>query len=254
MKIRIVATACAVLVSLGAPAGHASEAPKLEAQEWSFTGPFGTFDRPAVHRGLQVYREVCASCHSLALIAFRNLASLGYSSEEIRAIASEYEVEDGPNDEGEMYTRPARPSDHFPPPYPNEQAARAANGGAYPPDLSLITKARKGGADYVYALLTGYREEPPEGVEVMEGMYYNKAFPGHQIAMPPPLGGEDVEFADGTAPTLEQEAHDVVTFLAWAAQPELEQRKRMGVKVMLFLVVFTGMLYAVKKKIWSGVH
>ena len=169
-------------------------------------------------------------------------------------IADEYEVEDGPDDEGEMFMRPAKAADYFVPPFANEQAARASNNGALPPDLSLIVKARKDGANYLYGLLTGYEEEAPEGVEMMEGMYYNEYFPGHQIAMAPPLAEGSVDYADGTEATLDQEAHDVVTFLAWAAQPELEERKRLGVKVLLFLIVLTGMLYAVKRKIWSDVH
>jgi ubiquinol-cytochrome c reductase cytochrome c1 subunit len=253
MNKLLTAAAVAALIGVAAPAG-AAEAPEIPEHDWSFSGMFGTFDRGALQRGLQVYREVCAVCHSLDLIAFRNLAALGLSPDEIQAIAGEYEVEDGPDDEGEMFMRPARAADYFVAPFPNEQAARASNNGALPPDLSLIVKARKGGADYVYGLLTGYEEEAPEGVEMMEGMYYNKVFPGHQIAMAPPLYEGSVDYADGTEATIEQEAEDVVTFLAWAAQPELEERKRMGVKVLLFLIVLTAMLFAVKRKIWSDVH
>jgi ubiquinol-cytochrome c reductase cytochrome c1 subunit len=253
MNKLMTAAAVAALIGVAAPAG-ASEAPEIPEHDWSFSGMFGTFDRGALQRGLQVYREVCASCHSLDLIAFRNLAALGLSPDEIQAIAEEYEVEDGPDDEGEMFMRSARAADFFVPPFPNEQAARASNNGALPPDLSLMVKARKGGADYVYGLLTGYEEEPPEDFEMMEGMYYNKVFPGHQIAMAPPLFEGGVEYADGTEATVEQEAEDVVTFLAWAAQPELEERKRLGVKVLLFLIVLTAMLFAVKRKIWSDVH
>ena len=253
MNKLLMAAAAAALISVAAPAG-ASEGPKAPEQDWSFSGMFGTFERGALRRGLQVYREVCASCHSLSLIAFRNLGDVGFSPDEIQAIAEEYEVEDGPDDEGEMFMRPAKASDRFVPPFANEQAARASNNGALPPDLSLMVKARKGGADYLYGLLIGYVEEAPEGVEMMDGMYYNKVFPGHQIAMAPPLFEEAVEYADGTEATLDQEAHDVVTFLAWAAQPELEERKRLGVKVLLFLIVLTAMLYAVKRKIWSDVH
>jgi ubiquinol-cytochrome c reductase cytochrome c1 subunit len=253
MNKLLIAAAATALIGVAAPAG-ASEAPELAEHDWSFSGMFGTFDRGALQRGLQVYREVCSNCHSLDFIAFRNLAALGLGPDEIQAIADEYEVEDGPDDEGEMFMRPAKASDYFPSPFPNEQAARASNNGALPPDLSLIVKARKGGADYIYGVLTGYEEEAPEGVELMEGMYYNNAFPGHQIAMAPPLYEGGVEYADGTEATVEQEAEDVVTFLAWAAQPELEERKRMGVKVMLFLIVLTAMLFAVKRKIWSDVH
>jgi ubiquinol-cytochrome c reductase cytochrome c1 subunit len=264
-KLLIAATAAAA-ISVSVPS-FASEAPKAPAQDWSFSGIFGTFDRGALQRGLQVYREVCISCHSLHMIAFRNLAALGLGPDEIQAIAEQYEVQDGPDDEGEMFMRPAKAADYFVPPFPNEQAARAANNGALPPDLSLIVKARKDGANYIYGLLTGYEEEPSqeflekykethEGAEfqMMEGMHFNKYFPGFQIAMVPPLAEGSVDYADGTEATLDQEAHDVVTFLAWAAQPELEARKRMGVKVLLFLIVLTAMLYAVKRKIWSDVH
>jgi ubiquinol-cytochrome c reductase cytochrome c1 subunit len=253
MSKLMIAAAAAALMSIAAPAG-AAEGPEVAKQEWSFSGMFGTFDRGALQRGLQVYREVCANCHSLNMIAFRNLSALGLSPDEIQAIAESYEVQDGPNDEGDMFMRQARPSDFFVPPFPNEQAARAANNGALPPDLSLIVKARKGRADYIYGVLTGYEDEPPAGVELMDGMYYNKAFPGHQIAMPPPLAEDSVEYADGTKATLDQESHDVVTFLTWASQPEMEARKRLGIKVMLFLIVLTAMLYAVKRKIWSDVH
>jgi ubiquinol-cytochrome c reductase cytochrome c1 subunit len=169
------------------------------------------------------------------------------------ALAAEVEVTDGPNDQGEMFQRPGRPSDRFPSPFPNEQAARAANNGAAPPDLSLMVKARAGGADYIHALLTGY-SDPPQGVTLMEGMHYNKYFPGHQIAMPPPLNPDQVTYADGTKATVEQMAHDVSAFLAWAAEPELEARKRLGLKVVLFLLILTGLLYVAKRKIWSDVH
>ncbi len=246
--------AAAAALVLGLTGAQAAEAPEPEAQDWSFTGIFGTFDRPALQRGLQVYREVCAACHSIKYVAFRTLDALGYSQDEIKAIAAEYEVPAEPNEEGEIEMRPAKPFDLFPPPFPNEQAARAANNGALPPDLSLITKARKGGPDYVYSLLVGYEEEPPEGVELMDGMYYNKYFPGHQIAMPPPLSPDAVEYADGTEATVEQMAHDVVSFLAWTGSPEMETRKRLGIKVILFLIVLTAMLYAVKRKVWAKIE
>jgi ubiquinol-cytochrome c reductase cytochrome c1 subunit len=237
----------------GGPAG-AAEAPTPPSQNWSFGGLFGTFDRAAVQRGFQGFREICAACHGLGYIAYRNLEALGFSADEVKAIAAEYTVIDGPNEEGEMFERPARPSDRWVPPFPNDNAARATNNGALPPDLSLITKARKKGHDYLYALLTGYEEEPPADVEVMEGMYYNAYFPGHQIVMPPPLAEDAVEYADGTPATVDRMARDLVQFLAWAAEPELEERKRMGIKVSLFLIVFTGMLYAVKRKVWADVH
>ena len=249
----LTASIATAFLSVAIPAS-ASEAPEVPEHDWTFSGIFGTFDRGALKRGLHVYRQVCANCHSLDLIAFRNLSALGLSPDEVQAIAGEYEVEDGPDDEGEMFMRPAKASDYFVPPFPNEQAARASNNGAYPPDVSLIVKARKGGADYIYGLLTGYEEEAPEGVEMMEGMYYNKFFPGHQIAMAPPLYDGTVEYEDGTEATLQQQVEDVVTFLTWAAQPELEERKRLGVKVLLFLIVLTAMLFALKRKIWSDVH
>ena len=250
---RILATAALALVILGGPA-RAAEGPALPALSWSFQGMFGTYDRAALRRGFQVYTEVCASCHSLRLLSYRHLGSVGFSEDEVKAIAAEIEVEDGPDDEGEMFTRPGKPSDRFASPFANEMAARASNNGALPPDLSLMVKARKGGPDYLHGLLTGYAEEPPDGVDVMEGMNYNKYFPGQQIAMAPPLADGAVEYADGTEATLDRHARDVVTFLAWAASPELEERKRLGVKVLLFLIVLTAMLYALKRQIWSDLH
>lgn len=253
MKRKTLAAAfSALLLATGAAA--ASEAPKLPAQSWPFSGVFGTFDRPALQRGFQVYKQICSSCHGAKLLAYRNLTEIGLTPEQVAEIAAGYEVQDGPNDEGEMFMRKAAAADHFVPPFPNEQAARAANNGAYPPDLSLMTKARIGGPDYVYALLTGYKDEPPAGFTLMEGMYYNEYFAGHQIAMAPPLSEGGVDYADGTKATLEQMAKDVVTFLSWTAEPEMEERKRMGVKVMIFLVVLTALLFALKRKIWADVH
>lgn len=230
------------------------DAVKLAKQDWSFDGIFGTYDRSALQRGFQIYSEVCISCHGLGLVAYRNLSEIGLDEDTIKEYAAEFEVQDGPNDEGEMYMRPARLSDRFVPPYPNEKASRASNNGAYPPDLSLMTKARKGGPDYLYNLLTRYHEEPPEGVTIGEDMHYNEVFPGHQIAMAPPLGDEAVEYADGTPATLEQHAKDITTFLTWTASPEMEARKKLGIKVLLFLFVWTGMLIALKKKIWAKLH
>ncbi len=215
---------------------------------------FGTFDRAELQRGFQVFQEVCASCHSLDYIAFRNLTEIGFTEDQIKAIAAEYEVEDGPDNEGEMFMRTAKPSDYFPAPFPNRQAARASNGGAYPPDLSLIVKARNNGLDYLYAILTGYEEEPPQGFELAEGMNYNHYFPGHQIAMPEPLYEEAVEYADGTEPTLAQLAHDVSVFLAWTAEPELEGRKQTGLKVLIFIAIFTALLYIINIRIWAKLH
>lgn len=222
----------------------------LKKQCWPFDGIFGKFDRRAAQRGFQVYKQVCATCHGLYHLSYRNLENIGITKPEIRAIAAEYEIEDGPNDEGEMFTRPARPSDRFARPYPNEQAARAANNGAYPVDLSLIIKAREDGANYLYSLLTGY-EDPPEGFDLMDGLYYNKYFPGNQIAMPPPLMSGQVEYIDGTEASVHQMAKDLVIFLQWAAEPEMEQRKSMGLKSILYLLVFTVLFYLSKRKIWS---
>lgn len=226
------------------------EAPEFE---WEFDGVFGTFDPAALQRGFQVYREVCSGCHSLRYVAFRNLQDLGYSAEEVKAIAAEYTVTDGPNDEGEMFDREGRPSDRFPSPFPNLQAAAAANNGATPPDLSLIAKARAGGPDYLRALLLGY-EEPPADFELLDGQYYNLYFPGHRIAMPPPLFEGSVEYQGETEATVEQMAADVTHFLMWAAEPTLGVRKETGLKVILFLIVFTGILYAAKRKIWADLH
>ena len=247
----------AAILALGAlasqPALAAGEAEPPPSISWSFDGLFGAFDRAALRRGHQVYSEVCASCHSLNLLHYRNLAGIGLSEARIKEIAAEAEVVDGPDAEGEMFDRPGRPSDRFVDPFPNENAARAANSGAHPPDLSLMTKARAGGADYLHALLVGY-VDPPEGLELPEGMAYNTYFPGHQIAMPAPLFEDAVEYADGTEATVERMAADVTAFLAWAAEPELEERKRMGLKIVLFLILLTGMTFAVKRKYWAGVH
>lgn len=241
-------------ISIGVSgASFAFELPRAPSQDWSWQGVFGTFDQAAQQRGLQVYVEVCAACHSLNFVAYRNLVSLGYNEEEIKAFAEEFEVEDGPNEEGDMYMRSARPYDQFARPFPNDQAARASNNGALPPDLSLIAEARQGGADYLYALLTGYAE-PPEDFDLLEGMSFNTYFPGQQIAMHQPLYEDGVEYEDGTVASVEQMAKDVTTFLTWTAEPYLEQRKSLGLKVLLFLFVFTAMLIAVKRKVWADVN
>jgi ubiquinol-cytochrome c reductase cytochrome c1 subunit len=229
------------------------EAPEPPHQHWSFEGVFGTYDRAALQRGLQVYKEVCSACHALKHLYYRDLTELGYTEDQVKGFAAQFQVTDGPNDQGQMFERPARPSDRFVPPFPNDQAARAANNGALPPDLSLITKAREGGPDYADAILTGFKDPPP-GFKLNPNMYYDEYFPGHQIAMPPPLSDNQVNYADGTKATVAQEAHDVVSFLSWAAEPTLEQRHRMGFKVILFLLIAAGVFYAAKRKIWASVH
>lgn len=234
-------------------AGDSHGGAGLEKQHWPFDGPFGHYDKAAMQRGFQVYKEVCASCHSLKYVSYRNLTALGYTEDQIKAVASEYTVTDGPNDEGEMYDRPARPTDRFVSPFANDQAARYANGGAYPPDLSLMTKARPDGANYLYSLLTGYTE-PPHGEEILEGKHYNKVFPGHWISMAQPLVDGQITYSNGESATVEQAAYDVVNFLQWAAEPHLEERKRLGIQVVLYLIALAGIMYAVKKKIWKNVH
>ena len=250
--------ACLLLAGLSAPspAHAAGEAKHPHAIDWSFSGPFGTYDRNALRRGFQVYKEVCASCHGMNQIAFRNLAQPGgpeFSEAEVKAIAAEYEVTDGPDDYGDMFERPALPKDRLIEPYPNENAARAANGGAYPPDLSLITKARSGGPDYIHALLTGY-EDAPDGVEMRAGLYYNPYMPGGKIAMPAPLLEDLVEYGDGTAATVEQMSLDVTHFLNWAAEPELEARKKTGTMVLIYLTIFAGLLSFSMRRIWADQH
>ena len=223
-------------------------------QQWPFEGVFGTYDRAALQRGFQVYKEVCAVCHPVKHLYFRDLEELGYTEDQVKGIAAQVQVTDGPNDQGEMFQRPARPSDKIPGPFPNDQAARAANNGALPPDLSLITKAREGGPDYIEALLTGFKDAPA-GFKMNPNMYFNEYFAGHQIAMPPPLTQADqVKYADGTQGSVPQMAHDVVSFLSWAAEPNLDERHRMGFKVILFLLIASGVFYAAKRKIWARVH
>ena len=223
--------------------------------DWSFKGLTGTFDRASLQRGFQVYKEVCASCHSMQYLSYRNLGEPGgpeFSIEEVKAIAASFEIEDGPDSQGEMFTRPGRPSDKFKSPYPNVQAAAAANGGAYPPDMSVLVKARKGGANYIYSVLVGY-EDPPPGINLDDGVYYNKYMTGNKIKMPNNLIDGLVEYADGTESTVDQMAKDVTTFLAWAAEPELEERHKTGVKVIIYLVLLTILVYLIMKKIWSRI-
>ena len=225
---------------------------ELMKQKWPFDGIFGRFDESSLQRGFQVYREVCAACHGIRHISYRDLKGIGYTNDEIKVIAADYEVKDGPNDDGEMFEREARPSDKFVGPYENDKIARLANNGAYPPDLSLIVKARADGANYLYSLLNGYKEFP-DNFEASEGMYYNEFYPGNQIAMPSPLMDDIVEYSDGTEATQSQIAKDVTSFLAWTAEPELEERKSLGVKTLLFLILITIMLLGVKRKIWKDV-
>ncbi|PCI00803.1 MAG: cytochrome C, partial [Alphaproteobacteria bacterium] len=231
----------------------ADAAPTPPHQAWSFDGITGTFDKAAMQRGYQVYKEVCSACHSMDRIAYRNLSALGYNEDQIKAIASEYTVMDGPNDEGDMFERAARPSDRFKSPFDNKNAARYANNGALPPDLSLIVKARHYGADYIHALLTGYTDAP-EGVTLNAGMSYNTYFAGHQIAMAAPLMDDQIAYADNTPATVEQMSSDVTTFLAWASEPSQDQRKRMGIKVVLFLIFLSFLMYLVKKKVWKDIE
>jgi len=252
-KLAVGALALGTVALAGGAAWSSTGVMKPAAQEWNHNGITGTYDKAAAQRGLQVYKEVCAACHSLSLVAYRTLADLGYSEEQVKAMAAEVEVQDGPNDDGEMFARPGRPYDHFKAPFANEKAARAANGGAYPPDMSLIVKAREDGENYIYALLDGYADAPA-GHEVPEGKYYNPYYPGGNIAMPAPLSDGAVTYQDGTEATRAQMAHDVVTFLSWTAEPKLDERHRMGIVVVSFLIIFTGILFAVYRRVWKDVH
>ncbi len=242
----------AALIGLLATPALAQETPPLPHQHWSFAGPFGTFDRASAQRGYQVYKEVCSTCHSLKEAYYRDLRGIGLSEEQVTATAASVTVPTI-GDDGQPAERPALPSDHFRSPFANELAARATNNGALPPDLSLIEKAREGGADYLVGLMTGY-SDPPAGMKMGEGMNYNKYFPGSQIAMPQPLHDGQVTYADGTPATVDQMARDVTTFLTYISEPETEQRKRIGVRIVLFLVFMTGLTYAVKRKVWADVH
>ncbi len=252
MRKYLIPAFAAAVIAAATPAVAAEKA-EVAHQNWSFQGVFGHYDKAQLRRGFQVFREICSNCHSMKLVAYRNLAALGFTEDQIKAIAAEKQVTDGPNDQGDMFQRPARPADHIVPPFPNDQAARVANNGALPPDLSLMTKAREGGPDYVYAILNGF-VDPPAGFKVNDGMYYNEAFPGHQIAMPPPISDDAVTYADGTKATKEQIAKDASAFLNWAAEPELDTRHSLGLKVLGFLLVLTAMFYALKRKIWANVH
>ena len=241
-------------ISLGTNASEQSQ--KLLNPEWSFKGFFGKFDRASLQRGYQVYTEVCSACHSIKYLNYRNLAESGgpeFSEEEAKAIASQYEVIDGPNSDGEMFTRPARLSDNFVGSFANEEEAKAANGGSYPPDMSVLVKARKGDANYIYSLLLGY-DDPPSDFTLDEGVYYNTFMSGNKIKMAKPLSEDLVEYSDGTLATEEQMAKDVTTFLAWAAEPHLEARHKLGFRTVTYLIIITILVYFSMKKVWSRIE
>jgi len=244
-----------IIFIMGAINSAYSEENKAEfiKNHWSFEGVFGTFDRTSLQRGYQVYQEVCSGCHSVQHLSYRNLSEKGgpeFLPEEVKAIAAQFEVTDGPNEDGEMFTRPGRLSDKFISPFPNVKAAAVANGGAYPPDMSVLAKARKGGANYIYSLLMGY-EEAPAGYELDDGVYYNKYMPGQKIKMAEPISDGIVEYADGTETSKAQIARDVTTFLVWAADPHLEARHKLGFKVFFYLIILLTLVYLSKQKVWS---
>ncbi len=257
-------------------AGHNAAEPthfpihKPKVQSWSFAGPFGTYDKAQLQRGLKIYKEVCSACHSMKLVAFRTLEDLGYNEEQVKAFAAEYEVQDGPNDAGDMFTRKGIPADYFPSPFANEQAAAASNNGAAPPDFSLIAKARgvgrgfptfifdiftqyaESGPDYIYSIITGYDETPPAGMEIPDSTYYNPYFiGGKSLSMAPPISADQVTYDDGAPQTVDQYAKDISAFLMWAAEPHLEARKKTGFAAMIFLVLLAGLVYVSKKKVWA---
>ncbi len=251
---RKVVLAVAALTMISPVAFAAGGGEPLPDQDWSFEGPTGTYDRAALQRGYKIYREVCAACHGMDLLYYRNLSALGYNENQIKNIAAEYIYEDGPNEEGDMFERPGLPSDPFKNPYENEKQAAYANNNAIPPDLSLMAKARAGGPDYIYALLVGYEDHAPHGKELLTGQYWNKYKDGNVIAMAPPLVDGQVQYEDGTPQTLDQYSRDIAHFLMWAADPYMETRKQTGIKVILFLLVFAGIMYALKKKTWKDAH
>jgi cytochrome c1 len=264
----------ASLSAIGARGALAQDAEAPPLQKWSFHGLFGTYDEAQLQRGFKIYREVCSTCHSLKLLAFRNLSDPGgpgFTEAQAGAIAAEFQVTDGPNDQGQMFQRPGKNSDYFPPPFPNDQAARAALGGALPPDMSVLAKARsyergfpwfifdaftmyqEDGPDYIHAIITGYAD-PPAGFPLPPGAQYNKYFPGHAIGMPKPISDGQVEYTDGTPATVDQYGRDIAAFLMWAAEPTLDARKRLGFQVMIFLIVLAGLLYFTKKRVWQAVE
>ena len=276
MRVAALAAAMATGVALApASAQEAGGLPHYPLEHpkhvsWSFAGPFGHWDIGQLQRGLKIYKEVCSACHSMKLVPFRALEELGYSEDQVKAFAAEYTVTDGPNGDGEMFDRPGIPSDYFPSPFPNTEAAAAANGGAAPPDMSVLAKARsvergfpwfvfdvftqyaEGGPDYIYSLLTGYTDAPA-GTTVPEGTYYNPHFiAADNLRMPPPLSDGLVSYDDGSPETVDQYAQDISAFLMWAAEPTLVERKAMGFKVMIFLVIFAILLYLAKKQVWAS--
>ncbi|MFC6790163.1 cytochrome c1 [Methylobacterium komagatae] len=280
LSTTLAATVAALLLGAPARAEDAHGGPIPPRVKWSFAGMFGRFDEAQLQRGFQVYKEVCAACHSMKLVSFRNLAQEGgphFSASQVKALAATYQVKDGPNDAGEMFERPGRPADTFPPPFPNDQAAAAANGGKAPPDFSVIAKARtfsrgnltflydwlpfvgysEQGPDYIHGLLNGYKEAPKD-FQVPDGGHYNLYYPGHIIAMPPPISDGQVTYPknDKDQPvvpeTVEQYGKDVAAFLMWSAEPHMMERKALGFRVILFLLVMSGLLYYVKKKVWAG--
>jgi ubiquinol-cytochrome c reductase cytochrome c1 subunit len=252
MKLRYALAMAMALVASSALAAGDVKYPRQ--MEWSFEGVFGRVDKQSAQRGFQVYKEVCAACHGIKRIAFRQLSGIGLTEAEIKSLAANYSIKDGPDDSGEMFERSGRPSDYFPSPHANEQAARAANNGAYPHDLSLMVKARMDGANYIYSLLTGYGQEVPHDLSVPEGAHYNPYMAGKIIKMAPPMVEDGVTYQDETKASISQQAQDVVNFLQWAAEPEMEQRKSMGIHVMLFLLIMTVFFYLVKKRVWSDLH
>jgi len=235
----------------------AGDATKPMSVDWSFNGFFGKFDRAQLQRGFQVYKEVCASCHSMKYLSYRNLGEKGgpeFSEQEVKAIAASYQIKDGPNEQGEMFERTGLPKDKFKSPYPNKNAARSVNGGAYPPDMSVLVKARSGGSNYIYSILMGYDDNPPPGIKIEDGVYYNKYMVGNKIRMSQPLNEGSVEYNDGTKATVSQMSKDVTAFLTWAAEPHLEKRKRIGFKTIIYLLIFSVLVFLSMKKIWSRVE
>ena len=256
MKKIISTTYLIFLLSIGSYQVNAAEKTDLIKIDWSFNGLFGKFDRGSLQRGYQVYSEVCASCHSMKYLSYRNLSEKGgpeFSVEQAKAIAASFEITDGPNADGDMFTRPARLSDKFVNPYRNVKEAMSLNGGAYPPDMSVLVKARSGGANYIYSLLLGY-EDPPNGMTLDDGVYYNKYMYGKMIKMAKPLSDGLLEYNDGTEATEEQMSKDVVTFLAWAAEPHLEARHKIGFKAIIYLIILTLLVYLSMKRLWSRIE